>query len=98
MGMDVPSKPHGNVIPVHAGIQRREHGLDSRVRGNDDFAIIWHVCFPEYITRSSQCHTYNMRAPLALLHGHGPGSEILGKPQNVYLHILGKEATQRETI
>ena len=52
IGMDIPSRPHGNVIPAHAGIQCRGHGLDSRVRGNDDLAIIWPVCFPEYITRS----------------------------------------------
>jgi hypothetical protein len=36
MGMDGTSMPHGNVIPAHAGIQRRGNGLDSRVRGNDD--------------------------------------------------------------
>lgn len=40
--------PHGNVIPAHAGIQDRGNGLDSRVRGNDDLALLWHVCFPEY--------------------------------------------------
>jgi hypothetical protein len=52
MGMEVPSRPHGNVIPAHAGIQGRGPGLDSRVRGNDARAILWHVGFPEYITRS----------------------------------------------
>src|SRR5262245_42331636 len=52
VGMDVPSRPYRNVIPAHAGIQGGGNGLDARVRGNDDLAILWHVCFPEYITRS----------------------------------------------
>jgi hypothetical protein len=40
LGMDIPCMPHGNVIPAHAGIQYRGNELDSRVRGNDDLAIL----------------------------------------------------------
>jgi hypothetical protein len=52
MGMDVLSRPYGNVIPAHAGIQGRGHGLDARVRGHDALAILGPVGFPEDITRA----------------------------------------------
>src|SRR5262245_5909736 len=91
MGMDVLSRSNGNVIPAHAGIQCRGNGLDSRVRGNDHLAIIWHVCFPEYITRSRHV-SVSRRCPVS------PAQQSVPNGAEWFLMLPGGDPRDKRVI